>query len=77
MSADTTKVSEIAQASAKIQSAIDMGNPKSNPADQMPTNSVQASLRNASSDSKLESIDPNYPGGSDDYLKSQLYRMAA
>jgi hypothetical protein len=77
MSADTTKVSEIAQASAKIQSAIDLGNPKSNPADQMPTNSVQASLRNASSDSKLESIDPNYPGGSDDYLKSQLYRMAA
>jgi hypothetical protein len=77
MSADTTKVSEIAQASAKIQSAIDMGNPKSNPIDQMPTNSVQASLRNASSDSKLESIDPNYPGGTDDYMKSQLYRMAA
>jgi hypothetical protein len=43
----------------------------------MPSSPAQASLRNASSDSKLESIDPNYPGGNDDYIKSQLYRMAA
>ena len=74
---ESTKATEIAQASAKIQSAIDMGTPKSDPVDQMPSSPAQASLRNASSDSKLESIDPNYPGGNDDYMKSQLYRMAA
>jgi len=77
MSADTKKAKEILQNSAQVQSTIDMGNPKSNPVDQMPSSPAQASLRNASSDSKLESIDPNYPGGTDDYMKSQLYRMAA
>lgn len=68
----------LASTSAQVQSAIDMGNAEAE------TNSVrtsessaQTSLRNASSDSKLEAIDPNYPGtgGVDGYL--QYYRLAA
>lgn len=68
----------LASTSTQVQSAIDMGNAEAE------TNSVrtsessaQTSLRNASSDSKLEAIDPNYPGtgGVDGYL--QYYRLAA
>jgi hypothetical protein len=68
----------LASTSTRVQSAIDMGNAESE------TNSVrtsessaQTSLRNASNDSKLEAIDPNYPGtgGVDGYL--QYYRLAA
>lgn len=74
---DSTKAAEISQASSKVQAAIDLGNKKSDPVTQMPTSPAQASLRNASSDSKLECIDPNYPGtgGVDRYL--QYYGLAA
>lgn len=74
---ESKKAAELSQASAKLQSAIDLGNPKSDPKSQMPSSPAQASLRSASSDSKLESIDPNYPGtgGVDRYL--QYYRLAA
>jgi hypothetical protein len=74
---ESKKAAEISQASSKIQSAIDMGNPKSDSSTKMPSSPAQASLRSASSDSKLECIDPNYPGtgGVDRYL--QYYRLAA
>lgn len=73
------KAKEILQNSSKVQSAIDMGNPKAKPADQMPSTGPQASLRSVSNDSKLEVIDPNYPGsgGINDYMVTQLYRQAA
>lgn len=77
MSTETKKAAEIAAVSGKIQTAIDIGNPKSDPAVKIPETSGQRSLRGASSDSKLESIDPNYPGtgGVNGYL--QYYRLAA
>lgn len=73
------KAKEILQNSSKVKSAIDMGNPKTKPADQMPSTGAQASLRSVSNDSKLEVIDPNYPGsgGINDYMITQLYRQAA
>jgi hypothetical protein len=74
---ESKKAAEISAVSGKIQTAIDMGNPKSDAATKMPESLGQKSLRSASSDSKLESIDPNYPGtgGVDGYL--QYYRLAA
>ena len=74
---ESKKAAEISAISGKIQTAIDMGNPKSDAATKMPESLGQKSLRSASSDSKLESIDPNYPGtgGVDGYL--QYYRLAA
>jgi hypothetical protein len=74
---ESKKAAEISAVSGKIQTAIDMGNPKSDPAPKVPETSGQKSLRSASNDSKLESIDPNYPGtgGVDGYL--QYYRLAA
>ena len=74
---ESKKAAEISAVSGKIQTAIDMGNPKSDPAPKIPETSGQKSLRSASNDSKLESIDPNYPGtgGVDGYL--QYYRLAA
>ncbi len=74
---ESKKAAEISAVSGKIQTAIDMGNPKSDPAPKVPETSGQKSLRGASNDSKLESIDPNYPGtgGVDGYL--QYYRLAA
>lgn len=74
---DPKKAAEISAVSSKIQTALDMGNPKSDAATKMPESPGQKSLRSASNDSKLESIDPNYPGtgGVDGYL--QYYRLAA
>jgi hypothetical protein len=73
------KAAEISQTSAKIQTALDMGKPKSEGSASLSGETAgQASLRRASSDSKLENIDPNYPGtggGVDGYL--QYYRLAA
>lgn len=77
--AEMKKAKEILQNSSKVQLDIDMGNPKSKPADQLPSTGAQASLRSVSNDSKLEVIDPNYPGsgGINDYMVTQLYRQAA
>lgn len=74
---ESKKAAEISAISGKIQTAIDMGNPKSDATTKMPESPGQKSLRGASNDSKLESIDPNYPGtgGVDGYL--QYYRLAA
>jgi hypothetical protein len=74
---ESKKAAEISAVSGKIQTAIDMGNPKSDATTKMPESPGQKSLRSASNDSKLESIDPNYPGtgGVDGYL--QYYRLAA
>lgn len=77
--AEMKKAKEILQNSSKVQLDIDMGNPKSKPANQLPSTGAQASLRSVSNDSKLEVIDPNYPGsgGINDYMITQLYRQAA
>ena len=74
---ESKKAAEISAVSGQIQTALDMGNPKSDPAAKIPETPGQTSLRRASNDSKLESIDPNYPGsgGVDGYL--QYYRLAA
>ena len=74
---ESKKAAEISAVSGQIQTALDMGNPKSDPAPKIPETPGQTSLRRASNDSKLESIDPNYPGsgGVDGYL--QYYRLAA
>jgi hypothetical protein len=74
---ESKKAAEISAVSGKIQTALDMGNPKSDATTKMPESPGQKSLRSASNDSKLESIDPNYPGtgGVDGYL--QYYRLAA
>ncbi len=72
------RAARISQASTEIQSEIDMGSPKAETGSlKTAETSSQTSLRNASSDSKLECIDPNYPGsgGVDPYL--QYYRLAA
>ena len=72
------RAASISRASTEIQSQIDMGAPKAE-TDSVRTAETagQSSLRNASSDSKLECIDPNYPGSSGVEAYLQYYRLAA
>lgn len=71
------KAAEISKVSASIQQAVDLGSPKSEAPPKVQETSAQTSIRKASNDSKLECIDPNYPGtgGVEGYL--QYYRLAA
>lgn len=72
------KAAVIAQKSAEIQTQMDMGAPKTQDAAASAAEPPsQQSLRNASNDSKLEAIDPNYPGtgAMDAYL--HYYEKAA
>ena len=73
----TDKAAQISKISASIQTTQDMGMPKTGSSTEAPVSATQTSLRNASNDSKLECIDPNYPGtgGVEGYL--QYYRLAA
>jgi hypothetical protein len=76
-SAPDNRASEISTTSTRLQTAMEMGTTKNEDISSSNETPGQTSLRRASSDSKLENIDPNYPGtgGVDGYL--QYYRLAA